>query len=444
MGYELKKQLKSLVSVVGLPNAGKSTLFNRLIGERKSIVTDIAGTTRDSVLGRVNWQGDSFWLIDTAGIRAEKELGEMEIQIEEQVLLSIEDAEIILWVVDVSKDSVDRDLAVVKKYRKYLDKIVLLLNKTDKKSRNIDCWEYEKFGVSKIFDVSGRTGAGLGDVLDYAVGYLHEKEKLYENKKLGGNFTVSIIGRPNVGKSSMVNRICGREKRIVSEVSGTTRDIGEVTVRYGSLDFELLDTAGIRRMGKVHRKYIERFSIMRALMAMSKSDLVIMMLDAEEGLTHRDMALIGKVDQMKKGLILFVNKWDLIAEVDREKKMKRMIDNLRQKINFIYWVPVVFGSAKTGLNIKPLLDNIRKIKKGYYFEAPLGSMEDLGWELQTKNKRMSSMGIKKIEQVSSGPPMFKIDINNKKIFSSNDEKMLEDIVRDYFGLRGVAIKIKLA
>ncbi len=440
MDIEKNKKLDNLVSIVGIANAGKSTLFNRIIGKKKSIVTDIAGTTRDNVMDLATWQMDRFWVMDTAGIMGETENEDIELKVEDQIELAIHESDLLLWVVDGSKDSLELDKKVLRRYKKHIDKIVLIVNKSDCKKKSLKDWDIESIGANISFKVSSKTGSGVGDVLEYVTDFLKENDKLDSIEVDEDTISVCFLGRPNVGKSSLINNICGEDARIVCDLPGTTRDVGEINVKYGDQKMKIYDTAGMRRMGRVHKKYIERYSIMRALGALRVSDVAVLLLDAEEELTRRDMGLARIICDMNKGLILFVNKWDL---KNNEDDWDKFVDNLRRKLTYLYWVPVVYGSAKTGQNIQPLLKKIEDVNKNYNYRSELSDIKNLVFELIAKNQRLSTMGLTRIEQIGTAPPEFLIKLKSKKNFSSNDEKMLQDIIRDYFELRGVPIKLRV-
>jgi GTP-binding protein len=434
-----KQQNNGLVAIVGRANVGKSTLFNKIIGHRKSIVTDIAGTTRDKVLAKANWLGNEFWLVDTAGIFGEKESKEIIESVEKQIAESVDEASIVLWVVDGSKELSSEDEKIIRRLRKNFNKVALVINKSDKKDVLKNQWKFEKYGLKNIFIVSAINGVGIGDLLDYVVNNLPEKNS-GEDEDNNEIVKVCIMGRPNVGKSSLTNQICGVEKRVVSTVAGTTRDVGEVKIDFKSRPVLLYDTAGVCRNSRQYADTIARYSIMRSISALKKSEVAIMIIDGVEGLTKRDLAIIGMITEVYKGLVLYVNKWDLAEENGLDQD--QFLDDLRYKLKYIYWLPVVFGSAKTGLNIKHLLKQVLTVADNGRRQIAKADWDDFIMNLKETNERINIFGLTSIEQIGIMPMKLKIRKKSKRAFLPNDEKNITNIIRDYFSLYGAQIVIE--
>lgn len=426
-----------LVAIVGRPNVGKSSLFNRIIGYKKAIVCDKEGTTRDRVMSLTSWQGRSFWLMDTAGMLRRFEKDSIEESAMRQVEHSIAQADIILFVVDAKVGLTNEDLALWNQLRSVQDRIIFVVNKVDSPKLNQSADSFFELGVKRIDKVSAINGSGVGDLLDFLVDRLGNLSGEQDGEETG--LQVCILGRPNVGKSTLANSMCGFDRMAVSEQSGTTRDVGEVKINYGEDNFWLIDTAGLLSPGRYRKKGVDRDSYARALAQARNSNIAVVVLDGSEGITRMDMSIVSTVCDLGLGVVLFVNKWDLIDT--KEESQERYIRQMQRKLEFAYWVPVVFGSAKNSENINILKKKIVQVGKKYISQIDQKDLSEFVQVVNQTNFQINRLGISKIRQVSTSPPKFEVRYKNKKSLSCNNERLLERLVRDYFNLAGVAIKV---
>ncbi len=439
---EIKKEKNQntgyMVALVGRANVGKSSIFNRLLGERRAVVCDEPGTTRDRVIGEVHWQGNSFWLMDTAGWWQTVDDKELRRSIESQIEGVVREVDLILWVIDGETGLTDADRRVWQRLKKWQNKIFLVVNKVDsgKKREKI---QNEQIISLKKFLVSAKTGLGMGDLLEDIC--LLSKEKQFH--KVGRDdiaVKMCIVGRPNVGKSTLTNALCGFDRMAIGEQAGTTRDVGEVLIDFRRNKFLLLDTAGLRAKGKAGRVLAERYSVMRAVRAMESSDVVVVVLDAKEGLTHQDMVILSMAKEMSKGIVLLVNKWDLFADTAENRDL--FLERLRRKLGWIWWVPVVFGSAKEKKNITELLTMVEKVGENYQSWFKTEVLDDLTKQMREDNPRLKVLELKSIVQTRTNPPEFAVDLGRIKTVRGEDERLIQNCLRQALELYGVLIQIK--
>jgi len=427
---------KPLVAIIGRPNVGKSSLFNRMIGQRKAIVCDESGTTRDRVIGEVEWQGKFFTLVDTAGLFGDLEIKDMEAAIDRQIEMAVDGADVIMLVFDGKAPITNADLKILQKLKKRMEKLVLVVNKMES-DKGLANWDgFGRLSGVKRVAVSAKTGMGLGDLLEELVGRWPEGELKADADN--DAYRVSVIGRPNAGKSSLVNKIAGFERMVVSQVPGTTRDIGEIMIDFGADSLVFFDTAGARSRRVLSRNQIEKYSYFRALKAMEVSDVVVLMIDAQVGVGKTEVKLISLVEDLGKGLVLFVNKMDLFG--DGGEAVETIMKNIRSDLGYLDWAPVVVGSVLLDINLKPLLKNIVRVGQNFRAEIKSGYLTDLVEKIRV-NYRIPEIDLQRIKQIKTGPPTFQIG-NIKKNPSCQTKRMLTGIIRDAFQLSGVPIKLE--
>ena len=428
---------KPIVAIVGRPNVGKSTLFNKLIGQRLSIVDDTPGVTRERIYGESEWKNRTFTLIDTGGIEPKTDdiiLSQMRRQAE----LAIEAADVIILVVDVKTGMVATDSEVASMLLKSGRPVVLCVNKCDSVGEVApDFYEFYNLGLGDPIQVSSVHGHGTGDLLDAVFEYFPPETEEEENSDI---ISVAVIGKPNAGKSSLINKIVGADRCIVSDIAGTTRDTIDTLVENPHGKFNFTDTAGIRRKNRVDND-IERYSILRAKMAIERSDVCVIMIDATEGFTEQDSKVAGLAHEAGKGCIIAVNKWDAV-----EKDGKTM-DNFRKKLeidfSFMSYAPMIFISAKTGQRIDKLFELIKVVANSNAMRIKTGVLNDILAEavarVQPPTDKGRRLKIFYMTQASTKPPTFVCFVNSSELFHFSYRRYLENRIRDSFGLEGTPI-----
>ena len=430
---------KPTVAIIGKPNVGKSTFFNYIVGKRISIVEDTPGVTRDRIYAETNWRGRDFTVIDTAGIEPKSE-DIIISQMREQAQIAIEIADVIVFLTDIKQGitAADQEIAVMLKKSK--KPIVLVCNKADNMSKDKnDIYEFYNLGIGEPYPVSAANALGIGDVLDAIYEKFPEKD---ENEESDDRIKVAVIGKPNVGKSSLVNKIIGENRAIVSSIAGTTRDAidTEYENQYGK--YVLIDTAGIRRKSKVTES-IEKFSIMRTLLAIERADVCLMLLDATEGVTDQDAKIAGEAHEAGKGIIIVVNKWD---EYEKEtgtlEKYKKEIYN---KLSYLSYAPIIFISAKTGQRVERLFPLINNVAEQNAKRIPTAVLNQVINEaiaiVQPPTDKGRRLKILYGTQATTKPPTFVIFVNNKELFHFSYERYLVNQIRKEFGLEGTPVRI---
>ena len=430
---------KPIVAIIGKPNVGKSTFFNYIVGKRISIVEDTPGVTRDRIYAETNWRGRDFTVIDTAGIEPKSE-DIIISQMREQAQIAIEIADVIVFLTDIKQGitAADQEIAVMLKKSK--KPIVLVCNKADNMSKDKnDIYEFYNLGIGEPYPVSAANALGIGDVLDAIYEKFPEKD---ENEESDDRIKVAVIGKPNVGKSSLVNKIIGENRAIVSSIAGTTRDAidTEYENQYGK--YVLIDTAGIRRKSKVTES-IEKFSIMRTLLAIERADVCLMLLDATEGVTDQDAKIAGEAHEAGKGIIIVVNKWD---EYEKEtgtlEKYKKEIYN---KLSYLSYAPIIFISAKTGQRVERLFPLINNVAEQNAKRIPTAVLNQVINEaiaiVQPPTDKGRRLKILYGTQATTKPPTFVIFVNNKELFHFSYERYLVNQIRKEFGLEGTPVRI---
>ena len=430
---------KPTVAIIGKPNVGKSTFFNYIVGSRISIVEDTPGVTRDRVYAETNWRGRNFTVVDTAGIEPESE-DIIISQMREQAKIAIDIADVIIFLTDVKQGVTAADQEIALMLKKSKKPVVLVCNKADNmsKDRN-DIYEFYNLGVGEPYPVSAANALGIGDVLDAIYDKFPEQQ---EGEDEDDKIKVAVIGKPNVGKSSLINKILGENRTIVSSIAGTTRDAidTEYENQYGK--YVLIDTAGIRRKSKVTES-IEKFSIMRTLFAIERADVCLMMIDANEGVTEQDAKIAGEAHEAGKGIIIVVNKWD---EYEKEtgtlEKYKKEVYN---KLSYLSYAPIIFISAKTGQRVDKLFSMINHVAEQNAMRISTAVLNQVINEaialVQPPTDKGKRLKILYGTQASTKPPTFVIFVNNKELFHFSYERYLVNQIRKEFGLEGTPVRI---
>ena len=428
-----------IVAVVGRPNVGKSTLFNKLIGKRLSIVENTPGVTRDRIYAKCEWRDRAFMIVDTGGIEPTTEDVILK-QMREQAQLAIEQADVIILVTDVRCGVTADDSAVANMLQKSGKPIILAVNKCDKIGEPpMELYEFYNLGLGDPFPVSAEHGHGSGDMLDAVYDALPPESELEEQNDA---IRVAIIGKPNVGKSSLVNRIAGEQRVIVSNVAGTTRDATDTTVENEEGKFVLIDTAGIRRKSKVTEK-IEQYSVLCAYMAVDRADVCLIVIDATEGFTEQDSKVAGYAHEQGKASIVVVNKWDLVEKDG--KTMQNFEEELRGHFSFMSYAPILFISAKTGQRLDKLFETIQYVDVQNGTRIPTGALNEMlarsTARVQPPSDKGKRLKIFYITQSSTRPPTFVAFVNQKALFHFSYQRYIENQIRENFGLTGTPMRL---
>jgi len=428
---------KPTVAIVGRPNVGKSTIFNRIAGERISIVEDVPGVTRDRIYSTGEWLNYEFNLIDTGGI----DIGDEPFleQIRQQAEIAIDEADVIIFITSGREGITSADEEVAKILYRSNKPVVLAVNKVDNPEMRSDVYEFYSLGFGEPFPISGTHGLGLGDLLDAVVSHFPKRaESDYDDDVI----KFCLIGRPNVGKSSLVNAILGEERVIVSDIAGTTRDAVDSPYKFEGRKYTIIDTAGMRKKGKVYET-TEKYSVLRALKAIDRSDVVLVVLNAEEGIIEQDKKIAGYAHEAGRGVIIVVNKWDAIEK--DEKTMKEFETKIRDHFLFLDYAPIVFLSAKTKKRIHTLMPMIDLVSENHSMRVQTNVLNDVIMDAIAMNPTPTDNGkrlkIFYVTQVSVKPPTFVLFVNDPELLHFSYERFIENRIRDAFGFIGTPIKI---
>lgn len=427
---------KGIVAIVGRANVGKSTIFNRIVGQRISIVEDTPGVTRDRIYADASWLTRDFKIIDTGGIELEN--ASFTEQIKMQAEIAIEEADIILFVVNGREGVTKEDLFVARLLQKSRKPIVLAVNKIDDQKFKDNIYDFYSLGIGDPIAVSGSHGIGIGDVLDEIIHRL----PAVDEKKEDDVIRFSVIGRPNVGKSSLTNAILGEERVIVSDIEGTTRDAIDTPFEKDGQKYCVVDTAGMRKKGKIYEN-VEKYSVLRALSAVEKSDVVLMVIDGNQGIIEQDKHVAGYAHEAGKAVILVVNKWDLIEK--DSKTMKKMESQIREQFKYLDYAPIIFVSAKDKKRVHLLLPMIQEVYANSQKRVATSVLNDVLIDAQTMNPTTTFNGgrlkIYYANQVSVCPPTFVLFTNDPQYLHFSYKRYLENRLRDAFGFEGTPIHI---
>jgi len=460
--------MKPLVAIVGRPNVGKSTFFNRMIGERVAIVENLPGTTRDRIYGDTDWNGREFTLIDTGGLELGTEIpvgqvgldrqpGDIMKRVRAQAELAIEEADVIVFMVDASAGITAADDEVANMLRRIQKPVILAVNKADNARLRQDAVEFYSLGLGEPITISSIQGTGTGDLLDRMVEELPPEEEKPEGEEEEEIPRVAIVGRPNVGKSSLLNAILGYQRAIVSEVPGTTRDVIDTELEYKDRKLILIDTAGIRRRGRIGPG-VEKYSVLRAIRAIDRCDVALLLIDASEGLAAQDTHIAGEIHEKAKGVVVVVNKWDL-AQAQRRAEREGYIPRPDEEIisaesyrkivaeglKFIPYAPIVFTSAITGYHVQSLLDTVLNIADMRYLRIPTSRLNEVVREaIRRHNPTVFRGKVLKIyyaTQTQVNPPTFVFFVNDPQALHFSYERYLENQLRDAFSFKGTGFRM---
>ena len=427
---------KPTVAIIGRPNVGKSTIFNKIIGDRLSIVEDVAGVTRDRIYSKAEWLNYSFFMIDTGGIELEDT--PFQKQIRAQAELAIDEADVIIFLTN-GRDGVTSDDEEVAKLLYKTDKpVVLAVNKIDNFDMNHMIYDFYSLGFGDPFPISGLHGLGIGDLVDEVCKNFKVLEEDEEDEKI----RFSLIGRPNVGKSSLINTILGKERVIASEIAGTTRDAIDTDFKYNGDEYVVIDTAGIRKRGKVYEN-CEKYSVLRSLKAIERSDVVLVVLNAEEGIIEQDKKVAGYAHESGKGVIIVVNKWDAIAKDD--KTMKEFDEKIRDSFAYLDYAKIVYVSAKTKQRVFSIFPLIKESYENRQRRIQSSTLNEIVVDAVSMNPTPMDKGkrlnIFYASQVAINPPTFVFFVNYPELMHFSYERFLENRIRDSFNFEGTPIKL---
>ena len=428
---------KPIVAIVGRPNVGKSTLFNMMAGERIAIVKDTPGVTRDRIYADVSWLKYNFTIMDTGGIEPETK-NQMLRNMREQAEMAIEMADVVMFVVDVKQGVVDADYKVADMLRRADKKVVLVVNKVDNFEKMMpDVYEFYNLGIGEPHPVSSIGKLGIGDMLDEVTALFPEEPDEEEDERP----RVAIVGKPNVGKSSIINKLLGENRVIVSDIAGTTRDAIDTTITWEDKEYVFIDTAGLRRKNKI-KEEIERYSILRTVSAVERADVVVLVIDATEGVTEQDAKIAGIAHDRGRGMIIAVNKWDAVKKDNHS--VKEYTNRIRNVLSFMPYAEILFISAKTGQRLPKLFDVLEVVIQNHQLRIATGVLNDILTEAVAMQQPPSDKGrrlkIYYMTQVSLKPPTFVLFVNDKKLMHFSYTRYLENKLREAFGFGGTSLK----
>lgn len=428
--------IKGIAAIVGRPNVGKSTIFNRMIGERKSIVEDTPGVTRDRIYGKVEWLTQEFRLIDTGGIQLADQPFQEEIRM--QVEIAVDEADVIIFVVNGKEGITNDDEYIARMLQRSEKPVILAVNKVDNAEMQANIYEFYNLGIGDPIAISGVHGIGIGDILD-------EVLKSFPDKKVDdyeGMTKFCLIGRPNVGKSSLVNALLKEDRSIVSNIEGTTRDAIDTPFHHEDKDYVVIDTAGIRKRGKVYEA-IEKYSVLRAMSAIERSDVVLVVLDGELGIREQDKHVAGYAHEAGKGVILVYNKWDTVEK--DEQTMNQITKKLRQEFIYLDYAPVLFVSAKSGQRVNALLPLIDEVHDFSLLRIQTNILNEVIMDAQLVTPPPTHKGqrlkIYYASQVAVAPPTIVLFVNDPSLLHFSYQRYLENRLREAFGFTGTTLRI---
>ncbi len=434
----MSKNRKPIVAVVGRPNVGKSTLFNALAGQRISIVKDTPGITRDRIYADVTWLDRQFTLIDTGGIEPDSRDVILS-QMREQAQIAIDTADVILFMVDVKQGLVDADSKVADMLRRSHKPVILVVNKVDNFEKYMaDTYEFYNLGIGEPYPISAANQMGIGDLLDEVIKYFGEEGELTEEEDI---IRVAIVGKPNVGKSSLINKLLGENRLIVSDIAGTTRDAVDTPVTHNGRDYIFIDTAGLRRKNKI-KEELERFMIVRTVGAVERADVVVLLIDAVEGVTEQDAKIAGIAHDRGKAVIIAVNKWDAIEKDN--KTVNQYSAKIRNVLSYMPYAEITYISAVTGQRLPKLFDLIDMVYENHALRISTGVLNEIMSEAVAMQQPPSDKGkrlrLYYITQVGVKPPTFVIFVNDRELMHFSYTRYIENQIREAFGFKGTPLK----
>ena len=434
----MARKSKPIVAVVGRPNVGKSTLFNALAGEKISIVKDTPGITRDRIYADITWLDRSFTLIDTGGIEPDSSDIILS-QMREQAQIAIDTADVIIFLVDVKQGLQDADAKVADMLRRSHKPVVLVVNKVDNFDKYMaDVYEFYNLGIGDPVPVSAANRLGIGDMLEIVCDHFPEETSEEEEDE---RIRVAIVGKPNVGKSSLINKMLGENRLIVSDIAGTTRDAVDTDVTFNGREYVFIDTAGLRRKNKV-KEELEHFMILRTVSAVERADVVVMVIDASEGVTEQDAKIAGIAHDRGKAVIIAVNKWDAIEKDD--KTIYRFTEDVRNTLSFMQYAEIIFISAKTGQRLPKLFETIDMVSENHAMRVATGVLNEIMAEAVAMQQPPSDKGkrlrLYYITQAAVKPPTFVIFVNDKELMHFSYTRYIENQIRETFGFKGTPLR----
>ena len=429
---------KPIVAIVGRPNVGKSTLFNALAGENISIVKDTPGVTRDRIYADVTWLNHHFTMIDTGGIEPDSSDIILS-QMREQAQIAIDTADVILFLVDVRQGLQDADSKVADMLRRSQKPVLLVVNKVDSFQKFMaDIYEFYNLGIGDPIPVSAASRLGIGDMLDAVIAHFPEHA---EGEDDDDRPKIAIVGKPNVGKSSIINKLTGKNRVIVSDIAGTTRDAIDTDIRFNGKEYVFIDTAGLRRKSRI-KEELERYSIIRTVTAVERADVVVVVIDAKEGVTEQDAKIAGIAHERGKGVIIAVNKWDAIEKND--KTIYEFTRRVREVLSFMMYAEILFISAETGQRLPKLFETIDMVIENQTLRIQTGVLNEIITEATAMQQPPSDRGrrlkIFYVTQVSVKPPTFVIFVNDRELMHFSYTRYLENNIRETFGFKGTSLK----
>ncbi|SPU21734.1 GTP-binding protein EngA [Niallia circulans] len=428
---------KPVVAIVGRPNVGKSTIFNRIVGERVAIVEDLPGVTRDRLYSKGEWLNHEFYVIDTGGI----ELGDepLLVQMRQQAEIAIDEANVIIFMVNGREGITAADQEVANMLFRSKKPVVLAVNKVDNPEMRDSLYEFYSLGAGEPYGISGSHGLGIGDLLDEVVRHFPEEN---DDDYADDTIKMALIGRPNVGKSSLVNALLGEERVIVSQIPGTTRDAIDTSFTRDGQHYVVIDTAGMRKRGKVYEA-TEKYSVLRSLKAIERSDVVLVVLDGEEGIIEQDKKIAGYAHEAGRAIVIVVNKWDAVKKDD--KTMQTFIEDIRSEFQFLSYAPICFLSAKTKQRLHLLLPEVRKVSESHHLRVPTHVLNDMIMDAVAMNPTPTDKGkrlkINYVTQVAVQPPTFVFFVNEPELMHFSYRRFLENRLRATFEFEGTPIHI---
>ncbi|MCU0511072.1 MAG: ribosome biogenesis GTPase Der [Anaerolineae bacterium] len=445
---------KPVVALVGRPNVGKSTLFNRLVGERLAVTHEIPGTTRDRLQAEANWNGLTFHVVDTGGIEIYEPKGSRDTaplaegsaefvpQIKAQALTAVQDADAIILVVDIEHGITAADETIAEILRRTSKAVVVAANKADDIKDDQDAFEFYGLGLGEVFAVSAIHGGGVGDMLDAVVTALREQGGAGDEDADDNHLKIAIVGRPNAGKSTLLNKLIGEDRVIVSPIAGTTRDAIDTNIQWHGETITLIDTAGIRRRGRIEPG-VEQFSVIRALKAIERCDVALLVIDATEGVTDQDEHIAGYVMEAYRSLVIVVNKWDALAK--DSYTMNTFLASVRERLHFVPFAPVIFISALEGQRIHEVLATANRVYENRFTRIPTSELNQIIRDAMEQHAP-PTRGTRRLKifyatQVRSEPPIFLLHINDKRLLHFSYERFLENRIRERYAFEGTPIRI---
>ncbi len=461
--------MKPLVAIVGRPNVGKSTFFNRMLGERVAIVEDMPGTTRDRLYGDTDWNGRTFTLIDTGGLEFGSDIpvgqvgltgqsGDLMDHVQAQAELAIEEADVIVFMVDAGSGITAADQEIADVLRRTKKPIIIAANKADNANRRMDSVEFYNLGLGEPIAISSSQGVGTGDLLDLIVEDLPPADEEPEDDEEDETPRIAIVGRPNVGKSSLLNAIVGIDRAIVSDIPGTTRDAIDTEIEFEGHKLVLIDTAGIRRRGRVGPG-VEKYSVLRSSRAIERCDVALLLIDASEGIAAQDMHIAGEVSESAKGIVIVINKWDLAQEQRRAEREEDILPHPDEEIDtaeqyrklvleefkFMPYAPVIFASAKTGYHTQSILETVVNIAEMRFLRVPTSRLNEVVQDAVRRHHpaiiRNKPLKVYYATQTRVNPPTFTFFINDTQAMHFSYERYLENRLREAFGFKGTGIRL---